>query len=323
MNILSADIGGTNSRFAHFQADREGNLSLLGSIWLNTQRFPSFNHLLEELEGQEFSLRLNHADIAVFAVAGPVEGGQYSSPPFISWDIDLAKKTALNQGFPRSILLNDFVAQAFACRSPVGNEAESILPGVIDYRATLAVIGAGTALGKAALVPDSAGGYQAVPSEGGHTNFPFVSREEYDFSRFLLQKSGVDYIASNAVVSGKGLSAIHHYLTGEEVAPHEATERISQDSETFEWAARFYGRACRNYALETLAHGGVYIAGGVAAKNPFLVKHKTFETEFRNSLTMGSILKKIPVFLIRNEESGLWGAAVFGLQKFRGVTIER
>ena len=85
--------------------------------------------------------------------------------------------------------------------------------------------------------------------------------------------------------------------------------------------ARFYARACRNYALQVLARGGVYIAGGVAAKAPVLVTHPEFEAEFRRSPTMAHLLAKIPVFLNRNEESGLWGAALAGVQKLRtGLT---
>jgi len=89
---------------------------------------------------------------------------------------------------------------------------------------------------------------------------------------------------------------------------------LSSETETLTWASRFYGRVCRNYALETLSLGGVYIAGGVAAKIPQLLKHRAFEDEFRSSSTMSDILKNIPVFLITNEESGLWGAAFLGFQ---------
>ena len=77
--------------------------------------------------------------------------------------------------------------------------------------------------------------------------------------------------------------------------------------------ARFYGRICRNLALQFLAFGGVYIAGGVAAKTPNLVMHPEFKREFCSSKTMGHVLEKIPVSLNSNQESGLWGAALQGV----------
>jgi glucokinase len=180
--------------------------------------------------------------------------------------------------------------------------------------APIAVIGAGTGLGKAALVPNGEGGFVAVPSEGGHTNFPFVSKKECDYQDFLIRELGDVYITCNTVVSGRGISLLHHFLTGERLDPKKVISRLLPESETLKWAARFYARVCRNYALETLSLGGLYIAGGVAARTPDVLTHEAFATEFRSSPTMSKILEQIPVFLISNEESGLWGAAELGLQ---------
>lgn len=311
--ILAADIGGTNSRFAHFSADHEGNLSRIETLWLKTEEYESFGALINHVKSSGFSLLPERSDISVIAVAGPVERGVYSSPPFISWDIDIsdAKK---DFGLNRCILINDFVAQAYACRSPIGETAAIILSGNIVHDAAAAVIGAGTALGKAALVPDGKGRYIAVPSEGGHASFPFVSRSEYEFQEYLIEQLGEEYVTANKVVSGRGISYIHYFLTGEKLEPKEVTAAISLHVETLAWAARFYGRVCRNYALEVLACGGVYVAGGVAAKTPELLRHDAFAEEFRSSRTMSDILKGIPVFLITDEESGLWGAALLGIQ---------
>ncbi len=129
-----------------------------------------------------------------------------------------------------------------------------------------------------------------------------------------MQILGEEYITSNYIVSGKGLSYIHSFLTGKTLEPEEVTLEFHDKSETLIWAARFYGRICRNYALETVARGGVYVAGGVAAKSPVLLTHDAFKNEFYSSHTMFDILKEIPVFLISDEESGLWGAAFYGLQ---------
>ncbi len=315
-NILAADIGATNSRFAHFEVDQEGKLSLVGTQWLKTQEFTSFGGLLEQVRSRDFSLGTEGADIAVIAAACPVEGGVYCSPPYISWDINLS--TAQKElGLNWSLLINDFVAQAFACRSPIAEAAEQILPGQGELNATVAVIGAGSNLGKAALVPDGSGGFVAVPSEGGHANFPFVSDREFEFQEFILRELGEEYVTANTIVSGRGLSSIHRFLTGEILEPREVTAKFTPHSETLIWAARFYGRACRNYALETLALGGVYIAGGVAPKVPSLVTHEAFAAEFRSSRTLSALLEKIPVYLNKNEESGLWGAAFLGLQELK------
>lgn len=315
-NILAADIGGTHSRFAHFSADETWNLTLLEIKWLNTAASASFAQLLDNLRSAGMQLKPEHADIVVIGIAGPVEQGVRSTPPLIPWDIDLSSARK-DFGFREYALINDFVAQAFACLTEVGRSAMNILPGESEKDAVRAVIGAGTGLGHAALVPDGRGGYLPVPSEAGHANFSFVSKREYEFQEFLINERGERYITGNTVVSGKGLDYVHRFLTGENLAPAEVAERFPQYPETLEWAARFYGRACRNFAVETLSLGGVYIAGGVAAKSPALVTHKAFETEFRSSDTLASLLEKIPVFLITDENSGLWGSALYGVRKLK------
>jgi glucokinase len=316
MNILAADIGGTHSRFAHFTVGGEGALSLTEMKWLRTAEAASFRQLIDNLRASKMSLRPEDADIVAIAIAGPVESGIRSSPPLISWDIDLSEAER-DFGFRNCALINDFVAQAFACISEAGRSADGVLPGEQVGEAALAVIGAGTGLGHCALVPDGRGGYTALPSEAGHSNFAFVSKRECEYQEFLLSERGELYITGNTVVSGRGLSYIHRFLTGEDLSPREVAARFPKHPETLEWAARFYGRACRNYALQVLAMGGLYIAGGVAAKSPELVYHKAFAAEFRSSDTLAPLLAKIPVYLIKDENSGLWGSAEYGIRKLK------
>jgi len=86
---------------------------------------------------------------------------------------------------------------------------------------------------------------------------------------------------------------------------------LTADSPTAALFARFYGRAARDYALTVLSVGGVYVCGGVAAKNPLLVHHPEFAREFLDSPTYGRLLAGVPVRLVRNEQTGLFGAASF------------
>lgn len=311
--ILAADIGGTNSRFAYFSIDGSVGLDLVETKWLETKEFSSFGNLIEGLLSGGFPVSPAGADAVVIAVAGPVEDGTRSAPPFISWKIDISEE----DGFKGAVLINDFVAQAYACRSRIGEEALKIKPGEVVRDAAAAVIGAGTALGKAVTIPDGKGGYIAIPSEGGHAAFPFISEREDNFKNFLLKQLGDSYITWNKVVSGRGLSYIHHFLTGEQLDPQSVANKILPDSETLAWASRFYGRACRDYALETLSLGGIYITGGVAARTPGIVTHKAFEEEFLRSGTLIDLLRNIPIFLIKEQNAGLWGAAFLGCQMLK------
>jgi glucokinase len=315
--ILAADIGGTNSRFAAFRTDENRQLYFVRSLWLSTDEFDSMKAMLDQLEKENFDLPASEADVAVMAVAGPIVNKTYSDPPNIDWDIDLTELVG-EVGLKKCALINDFVAQAFACRSPVMDAARRIIAGTVDPSAPLAVIGAGTGLGQAALIPSEKGGYTALASEGGHTSFPFESAAEVNYMHYLLQETGEPYIRTETVVSGGGLSRLHHFLTGERLEPAEVANRLTDESGTLRWMARFLGRVSRNYALAVVAFGGVYISGGVAAKLPELVTHREFARAFRKTDVMSHVLDRIPVFLNADEESGLWGAAMKGMQILQG-----
>ena len=317
-HLLAADIGGTNSRFAHFMTDNAGELVLRAHIWLKTAEAKSFVNLLQNLRDSDFPFDPRQADIVGIAIAGPITQGVRVHPPLIPWEIDLSHAER-DYGFRRSILMNDFVAQAYSCISSLGKSAEPILAGVAEPLATIAVIGAGTGLGKAILVPDDRGGYSAAPSEGAHACFPFVGEREFAFQRFLISSRRTRYATCNYVVSGSGLTAIHEFLTGRHREPAQVVEEFPLHPETLSWAAMFYGRACRDFALETLSRGGLYIAGGLAARNPDIVQHDAFKKEFLDSDAMGSVLARLPVFLIRDQNSGLWGTVMKALRELEKI----
>jgi len=314
--ILAADIGGTNSRFAVFEA-RSGVLSMGPSVWLPSHGAADFGELLAQVAEAGLPLAASEADMIGLAVAGAVEGRVFCDPPNIPWTVDLSRPESFF-GHDRFVLLNDFAAQAFAVRTPIMNEALDILPGHAEEGGVVAVIGAGTGLGKAALVPDGRGGWLALPTEGGHSLFAFQGPEEFEFQRFLCARSGREQVIGDMVVTGSGLSALCAFLTGRELDPAGVTAAFGEHPKVLDWAARFYGRACRNLALDILALGGVVISGGVAAKAMELVTHESFTREFRTSETHADLLARIPVQLNRREDSGLWGAAFAAVQCLAG-----
>lgn len=314
-SVLAADIGGTSSRFALFRATAEGLVKDKG-VWLKTDDATSFGDLLNRLSAAGFETAMAEATIAVFAVAGPIEKGRRCTPPNISWKIDLDKEP-VPLASSRAMLINDFLGQAYACCSPVVAGAETIVDGEPQHGSTIAVVGAGTGLGKAILCPFGTQ-YIGLPSEGAHATFPAESDDEFAFYQFVQDQLGVEYVVWDEIVSGRGLSLIHAFHTGKQLTPADAAREAfaaGPDSPTVEWFSRFYARVCRNFALETYSLGGVYIAGGVAAKNPGFLTHPTFRQTFVSSRAHGHLLQKIPVSLLDDEESGLWGAAYYGWQQ--------
>ena len=316
LDILAADIGGTSSRFAHFKADDAGDLSCLDEIWLPTVEVSSFAELLSKVSSSPLGPLLQNAALFVIAAAGPVERGEICLPPNISWQIDLRMARANFRTGP-CLLINDFLAQAYACVSDLGRHARSVLPGIKSEDGTIAVIGAGTGLGKAFLIPCGQGRYLGRASEGGHAGVGLESKEEWDFQRFVLDKIGDAYLTWDVVLSGRGLSLLAEFLLGQSLSAAEAARLFASEEQLLAWFARFYGRVCRDFALDLLASGGVYVSGGIAAKNPLILANRAFADAFHSSSTHGQFLQCIPLYLMEREDSGLWGAAYYGLRQLK------
>lgn len=308
-HILAADIGGTNSRFAHFTLSCEGRLELADSLWLPTPGAASFVDLLEGLPAAGFDLAVADADAAVFAVPGAVVGRRVRFAN-IDWELDLDRIGGAF-GLSRMACVNDFLAQAYGCRL-IGQAAEPVLPGDMDPSRVQAVIGAGTGLGHAALVPLDGGGFLALASEAGQAAFCFNDPEETAFGEYLCRHTGENYARGDSVVTGSGLAHLHRFLTGEERDAASVGAGLTPESPTTALFARFLGRAARQYVLTLVAAGGVYVSGGVAAKNPLVLAHPEFAREFHDSPTYGHLLRATPVRLVRDERVGLFGAAWVG-----------
>ncbi|GAB7079089.1 glucokinase [Megalodesulfovibrio paquesii] len=313
--ILAADIGGTSSRFGCFVAFGD-ELALEATLVLPTGNADSFTDLLQQAVAQEPALEPADMDAAAFAVPGAVRGTRPVHLPNIAWQ---ARREEMQAAVPGAVLviLNDFAAQAHAVRTPVMAEAELLKPGEAYDLGPVAVTGAGTGLGNCALLPLPDGDCTVVPSEIGHAPFPFQGKEEFAFQSFLARQVGVAAPIGDHVVSGSGLVALHAFFTGEMVHPWEVAEHFERVPQVVEWFARFYGRACRQYALAVVASGGSVISGGVAARHPILVRHPNFLASFLDCPSQLPLLEAIPIRRNANELSGLWGAAHAGLQALR------
>jgi glucokinase len=310
-SILAADIGGTNARFAFFVL-KNGNLSLEKVVWLNTSDYLTECDLARALPEAGIDLSVALAGFVAMAVAGPLINADEARLTNTGLCIDMARLRG-TFNVPATLLMNDFAAQAYACITPLADMAEHLFGKAetvtADGLEVKAVVGAGTGFGAAFLT----GGnnlWKAVPTEFGHNAFSFVGAEEMRLQNFVCRKLDQPYALLEDIVSGRGLSLMHEFLTGNELAPAQvAKEALAAPSPTLSLFARLYARACRNFALTSLCRSGLYIAGGIAARNPLVVRCREFQDEFTGSLAYKDLIRSIPVRLISDENSGLWGAA--------------
>ncbi len=309
--FLTGDIGGTNSRFAMFSHSGD-KLTLEDARQEQTERFDSFEHLLSHIQENDSRYDVNKCRDCVFAVPGPVTSSDLLSFPNIKWQIS---KSHLQEFYPETSItfINDFTAQAYGCLSEAIVNALPII-STEQTQDDIAIVGAGTGLGHGTLKKISESAYAHIPSESGQISFPFAADDfEQRYRAFIVQQTGITHPVGDDVVSGRGLTMLHQFLTGNKLKPSEVAAEIDAASETTQWFATFYARDCRNYVLTTLAAGGrLFISGGVAMKNPFLVDNDAFRTEFlQGSSTAKDVLAHISVVLLQDERIGLFGAAYY------------
>ena len=315
--ILAADIGGTNCRFASFSLD-QGRLRQERVVWIRSAGLLDTDMVLVALE-RELETSLRTADVLVLGLAGPVSDGLRGGLTNGALRVDF---TGLEQryGIPRALVINDFTAEAYGCLTEIGEQARCVVrpteQAEVPPTAGRGVLGAGTGLGTASLVHDGRGGWLPVAAEGGHASFPLWATRKMVFINSSAG-TGLSFRARRRR-SHRRLSLLHRYLSGETLEAREVGERaLSRDTPTLRWYSRFYARACRNWILTTLCRGGLWIAGGIASRNPLSVTSDHFLRELYTTPHFASLIRSVPIYLIENKNSGLWGAAQAGLEVLR------
>jgi glucokinase len=317
MKILAADIGGTNSRFAQVDISGLSDISMSEPLIFPTwsEAIDSFDHLLDHYSAHRPEGRpdIEEFDALSIAIAGAVSGKR-ATLPNIPWDIDLTVSRRVGNAF----LLNDFFAQAHGFMDPgVFDRMDLVRAGSALSPGSIAIVGAGTGLGHAALKPHG-GERVVITSEAGHATFSFIGEKERAVETAMLARTGKSWLSGDDVVSGSGAARLHEALTGTTVSPAEALKKHDRESETCRFYSRFYARVCRNYCLAMYPVETLVISGGVAAKNPHLLTSGSFIGEFDDGRSYRHILERIPIYLNRDEQIGIKGAAIHAWLQLSG-----
>jgi glucokinase len=305
MTRLIADVGGTNARFALVEGDGQPREERT----LAVADHPGM------VEAALAYLGKRRVEEAVFAVATPVEA---DAVKFTNshWAFRVSGLPAALGG-ARVAVINDFVAQAEAIRHLGPDDLDAVRPGRAAPARAIGVIGAGTGLGVAALVP-AGGRWTVLPAEGGHASLaPGTARER----RVLEHLAGrFDHVSQERLISGPGLLTLAETLAEIEGAPMPATTpadvgRLAADGSSpicAEACAVFsglLGSAAGDLALIYGARGGIYIGGGVCLNLGPLFDRRAFAGRFVAKGRMRAYLEPIPVHLVLREDTGLLGAA--------------
>ncbi|HEY8479476.1 MAG TPA: glucokinase [Spirillospora sp.] len=306
---LVADVGGTNARFALVDGP-DGEPARVRCL-------PTREHA-GLAEAAAAYLRRHAPDVspsaACLAVAGPVTDGTFHLTN-AGWPRGTFEEVRARLGLPRLDVINDFEALALALPRlrdedlvPIGGELPSA-------RHTVAVVGPGTGLGVAGLVPTPAGWVQ-LPGEGGQVDLPAGTDREIEVVRLLRAEHGA--ATAELLLSGDGLTRLHRYLAmldGDRPAALTAKEICERRDEprcreTLHMFCALLGSLAGNVALTLGARGGVYLAGGILPRIADVLRDSPFRARFEAKPPVEDYVRGIPTALIVHPGPALIGAAM-------------
>lgn len=307
MLILAGDIGGTNARLALYE---EGALRARCTV-----STPDYNGLGPIVEGFLAAERAR-PDAVCVGVAGPVRSGRARLTNVVDWTLD-ADELSAQIGAPFR-LINDFHAQALAMPRLGPDDYEELGGDLPVPGAPMVVIGAGTGLGEAFLVPGPQG-WLVMAGEGSHARFAPRNEREVGLLRDLW-RDWPDHVSVERVVSGPGLVRIYDHFRGteprppalqvEDPAPGITARALAGECPhcvaALELFVEAYADEAANLALKCNA-GVVWLTGGITPRIlPFV--RRLFRPAFVAKGRYGAWLETVPVRVVLHPDAGLLGA---------------
>ena len=322
--ILAGDIGGTKCNLAVFEEHRS-SLRLVFKRRYATSDFGSLESLIGrffcECAAETGETPEDKIDAAGFGVAGAVVDGRLvaNNIPWELTDSELARR--LNLKLEQLTLVNDLVATAYGLPHLASQDFLVLNAGAPQFNGNQALIAAGTGLGEAMIIWDGVQ-HRASPSEGGSADFAPRTEREIQLLRFL--KKRLPRVSCEEIFSGRGFRKLHEFLDPAVVHPTfgeaegASASEITQNAlastcpvcvEVLDWWIDAFGAEAGNLALRVLAYGGVYFAGGIVLKILSKLEQSSFCRAFADKGRLSSVLSKIPISVVLNEDAPLLGAA--------------
>lgn len=311
--IIAADIGGTNARFAIATLDDRG-VPALGTVRkYKVADYPSLQSCWTAFAKDEGGDLPKAASIA-FATA---IGREVIKLTNSSWVVQ-PKGLAEELGLDSLRLVNDFEAVAHAVSKLPADNLELLFgpDNPMPENGSVTILGPGTGLG-VAMIAYADGVPHVVATEGGHLDYAPLDNLESRIVDYLRDK--FLRVSTERIVSGPGLNNLYKAIA---TISHERVELMT-DADL--WAAalenrdafartvldRFclsYGSVAGDLALAQ-GPGCVVLAGGLTQRMKQVLLDSGFHSRFTAKGRFQSLMERLSVRLAVHDEIGLFGAA--------------
>lgn len=315
---LVGDVGGTNARFA--LETTPGNFAQLQV--LPCAGFPSLEAALSRYLADVGNPVLRHGAIAI---ANPVDGDELRMTNH-PWRFSISAVRAAF-GFEQLLVVNDFEALAMSLPGLARDQRVRIGEAGVERDGVKGLLGPGTGLGVAYLVP-TASGWQPQPCEGGHVSLAVDSRREGEVLELVRAEFG--HVSAERLLSGIGIPLLYRCLReldglpaeealeAAEVARRAEAKHCPAAVETFQLFSAMLGGVAGNLALTLGSQGGIYVGGGIVPRLGALFDQALFRRRFEAKGRFKDYLGAIPTYLITAPYPALSGCAALLAQRLPG-----
>lgn len=307
---LIADIGGTHARFALVDAGGQAGEPVVMRCAEHAGPAQAAQAFLAARGGGVQPSR------AAFAVASPITGDVVDLTNS-AWHFSI-EQVRRDLGLERLDVINDFTAVALSVRHLAPDHLLKVGGGAAVAGCPMAVLGPGTGLGVSALVPDSAGHWTALATEGGHVTLAAANAQEDAVLDWLRQRFG--HVSAERILSGPGMVNLYDALAALRGRPaaYGTPDAISQRAldgscplcrETLDMFFAMLGTVAGNLALSVGARGGVFIAGGILPRMRDTFAQSGFRRRFEDKGRFQDYLAPIPTWLVTHPQPAFAGLA--------------
>ena len=298
-----------------------------------------FEKYLSTVDENEYPL------YAVIGIPGPVKGNEIlhiqNIPhwPKANGD-ELAKKFKIK----KFVFLNDFTCNGYGVQTKLKLGKDYIIVNDVKPQSggSKTIIGPGTGLGMGYLVKETGNEYFTIgASEGGHQDFTPKEKKYFELREFMIKLLKLEGLSIERVLSGQALIPMYKFLLqyekgvkrdkelGEKIDKftdftqskliNEINIELTQkgingkcelSKKVLELFVEIFGEVAGDVALFTLPTDGLYLVGGMSiALESIIMGSNIFMDHFINKDSFAFLLKTFPVYLIKNDDLGMLGAA--------------
>lgn len=313
--ILTWDLGATKCAAGLvIYDDATGNFHGERTCTIMLSTVQSLEELAHRIEHQ-LGIHHHQVDSICIGAAGVFDGSVIHLENGYPFSMPMAKVAATNHWAPfavvhdyTSILCSTFCA---------GLVTRKLREGMPDPFGRRVAFGIGTGLGLKDGVQKPKGDFWLGTNEMGHIglcctqNVPAPMRPLHE----ELFRRGVSF---EAVLSGKGMLKLHHFLYGEELSRPEELGRLlhaGKADRTLRAFSFYVGLFCATVQLTFMPSGGIFMAGGVLLKHQDLFSCEEFFLGLHALPAYKNERERFAMHIITDKHAALLGAAYYAAKR--------